>query len=355
MQLFFIFLLVIFLNPPVKIIENSYVFETKKGTGYQSNSSVFDEKTNEYIRGINIPGYNYIEIYNAKNGQLKHRFEYENISTLSSFHRIQGDEFLIYDDFKREFFKTKGNIAQSFFKEGNSIIGEFETINLEMRNNPIFIYNNQIGIVKSFLRLYRPYKKDNLHREKGLLHYVDLKNKKSSMHVPLPGLLDTLDFGNLNRFSSTINQDQLIIAPAYSNDFIIVNLKNNNSISPIVDKSEYYQVVKPYANMKITVPDYEEFYSNMEKHYYENSYYIGILYDPFRKLYYRFLIERSSPTETRNRILVFDSKFKLLNSHALSSDYKLDGMFVNSKGLNLLNHKKYKSDRSKLVFDAFLF
>lgn len=353
---YFLFL-IIFLIQGAKIEKNqhSYSFEIDNEVGYQSSYAFLDEKMNEYIRIINIPGNNYLEIYNLKNGQLKQRFSYENLSRLASFYRLQNNEFILYDSFLREFFKVNGNNIQSFYKEGEQIIGDFETYNPEMRNNPIFVFNNQIGIVKSFIRLYRPIKKDNIHREKGLVHYLDLNIKKTSLSIPLPALLDTVDFGKLNRFTSTINKDQLIIAPSYSNEFIIVNLKNNNFISPIVDKSQYYQVVKPYANMKNTIPDNEEFFTNMNKHYYENSYYVGILYDSFRSLYYRFLIERTSPSQTNYKILVFDSKFKLLKTHPLSEDYKLDGMFVSSKGLNLLNYKKYKMDTNKLIFDSFIF
>lgn len=351
---YFIFLIVSFFNLEFSIVKNSYEFHISDDLGYQSNTVIYDVENNEFLRSVKTNSTNAIEVFNFKTGQLKKRFDFNNIHTLSSFYKINDNEFYVYDAFLNSYFKTFNNNAKLIYKEELKPLGAFESYIGEMKFNPLIFIDNKLGMVKSFLRLYSPLKVDDLHKERGMIHFLDLKSNTLNMSVPLPKVLDSIDFGELQRFSVARNKDLLIIAPYYSNEFLIVDLKSDNFIYPIVDKSIDYLVTKPYANMNHVYADNERFFAGMSKHYIENNFYIGILYDSYKNKYYRILINQVGKRKGFS-VLVFNSKFQFEKKVDISSDYTYQGMFVSEKGLNILNHAKYRQDNSKLTYDSYVF
>src|SRR5690554_1971503 len=232
---------------------STIVFHLPERSGYQSDFSFFDESRNEYVRSWSLRNSGtYIETYDVGTGQLKRVEYFDEIPFIHSFIKISEGEYITYDANDRVYYTIKESKVTGQVSEpvNSMILGAFEKYVTSMQFNPIFLYQDKVAHVNSFLRLYKPYHVDNRHQEEGLIQLTDLKNKSVTDLLPLPKVLDSMDFGELNRFSSVIKGKQLIIAPSYSNEIIIVDLKSLNYIYPIVTKNEFYQITTPYENMR---------------------------------------------------------------------------------------------------------
>lgn len=336
------------------------VFHLPEKSGYQSHFSHFDVERNEYIRTWSFRSSgSYIETYDITSGKIKRAEYFEHIPFIHSLIKTNDTDYITYDANERTYYWIKNGEVISHFSEPEKsrIVGAFEKYVTSMQFNPLFLYQDKVGHISSFLRLFKPYQTDNRHREEGLIQLVDLKDESIIDVIPLPKVLDSIDYGELNRFSSVINGKQLIIAPSYSNELIIVNLESLNFIQPIVTKNEYFQVTLPYNNMKRVAADNQEFFDGMGKHYAQNSYYSGILYDKYRKLYYRILMTPKKGTRNKHsmKIVVLDEFFRFQDAHAIPDNYRISGMFVNSSGLNILNYDSYVENTDILTFDTFKF
>ncbi|MFC5190845.1 DUF4221 family protein [Algoriphagus aquatilis] len=91
--------------------------------------------------------------------------------------------------------------------------------------------------------------------------------------------------------------------------------------------------------------------------------YDKILYDEYRKLFYRF-IEFPIPNNVLEiparikplGILIFDQDFNKIGEYDLGyGKYTISHCFISSKGLNLINYEKIISEESSITFDIFDF
>lgn len=118
------------------------------------------------------------------------------------------------------------------------------------------------------------------------------------------------------------------------------------------------EFVKPYSEKKIKLRDKFK----IAEHFYGQYSFKGIVYDKYRKIYYRFLLIPTSH-EFLNKfhlgpqeqlLLIYDNNFNYLGFNKLNLTYSQNTFFVTEKGLFIQKIKNVK-DEDHIFFDVFSF
>lgn len=153
-----------------------------------------------------------------------------------------------------------------------------------------------------------------------------------------------------HEYSSCFNENEIIISPINSHDIWIYNI-DNNKYRKVEAKSDNFRKFKNYSEKQKTMQ--ENLYD-----YCAFSLYTNIIYDKYRKVYYRVFLpgtdidlndknlsfERENPKKIA--ILIFDDKFNkigenLFDNYSFLANFFVapDGLYVNS---NNKGSKKFK-------------
>lgn len=88
--------------------------------------------------------------------------------------------------------------------------------------------------------------------------------------------------------------------------------------------------------------------------------YNGVLYDRFRKCYYRFVIEGRTLAQLYDMkgsavyLMVFDEQFNYLGEQKLLDAGNIMMSFITEKGLHIVNKKHYDEvSEDELLFDIY--
>lgn len=351
--LFFIF----FLFPSTLFAQ--YKFSLPEESGFQSGQTYV--LSDQLLRLFSNSRKNetYLEYYNLNSGRLHKRIMIKGTHGSQTFHIGSDQTIWLFNENKAEILQVKnGKITKKYavFDQKNIPKSGYFDYFIEMRNNPAYLFNNKIYLIKSFTRTAKiPIVKN---QENEFICSIDLKTHAIKNNTPLPELFFERDYGMLNRFSSCRKGNVLIIAPNFSNEIILFNLENGNVVYPMIKKSDpYFNPAKPMFTkdqFDLSEMSEEMLDRKMDAHYDSNSEYLNILYDPYKRCYYRTLRVRDPKTSKNKnmKIIVLNEKFQYVKSKDLSADYAYYGMFVSKKGLNVFNHNEYKKNNKYLVFDT---
>lgn len=338
-----------------------YKIDLPKNTGYSSGFAKVINK-NQYVRIFNKKNKKqaFIEFYDLTTGKLTNQITFDNIDLVESFY-LESDKIIwLFDEGKGTLLKTVDGVKKQeidVFKNISIPKSGYYPYAGDMKWSPIYFYKNRFYLINSFDRTA----KNAIKRvtDKEFIQSVDISTKEVNNNVSLPWLFFDRDYGMMNRFSSLRKENIIIIAPNFSNEIFLFNLENGNLVSPILnDKNKYYSVAEPLLTRdKFDISNISEgdWYNKMQQHFQNNNEYINIIYDPFTKQYYRTLLIKDPKfkKETTLEIIVLNESFNFVKAKKLSSDYDPAGMFVTEKGLNILNHKKYRENSDHLIFDTF--
>lgn len=343
----------------IQVKPGGYKFSLPDDRGYSTPFAYVDLETQKYLRGVCIkPGGCYIDIYDLTKAELTKTIFLKDVTILNNFLLTKEKEIWALDNKARTLtlFDLEGNVKYKAHEgKGGDVGGPYTSYYSDMMFNPMLKHKNRLYWTTAFLSVSG--KESNMKElaNQGMIRQYDISRKTFSWVGQIPQSLKDFDFGYLNRFSAVKKNEMIIVAPFYSNEIMIYGLNSGNSVFPIVEKHDLLKQASPFAKLAGNPKSLKDSNGGVD-HYASNSSYIGILHDIYRKVYYRVIHE---PTEGFNKfklkIIVLDEYFKVLSHHNIPDDYNSSGMFVTEKGLNILNHKKYKIDDTHLVFDSFTF
>ncbi|GEM_PF-6588499 len=337
-----------------------YRFKLPENTGYKSGYSLVNN--NQYIRIVNKSNQNssFIEFYDLNSGKFLKQITINPIKFAESFYLEADNSIWLFDE-------ESGILINMVNGKKKKEIDVIEKIPLpksgyfpysgDLKWSPIHYYKNSFYVINNFDRAAQVPIIKTLDKE--FIQSVNISTGQVKNNISLPPMFFERDYGALNKFSSCRKDNLIVIAPNFSNEIFIYNLENGNVVYPLTnDNYPHFAAAKPLLTkdkFDISRLSEEEWVTNTMEHYYENSEYINILYDPYKKQYYRTLLIRDPKMRkvVAQKIIVLNNRFNFVKELKLSLDYQPEGMFVSKKGLNILNYKKYKEDRAFLNFDSF--
>lgn len=189
---------------------------------------------------------------------------------------------------------------------------------------------------------------------------LNLKTGKYDYIVPRPKLYNRGFWGShyLTRIYHCYNNKNETLLVSFGADpniyeYAINDLKTYRTIEC---KSKYLGNLKPLGSKRMQ-------YSEDSKFRYEglSGSYGYILYDPYQKLYYRFVqipvstskYKFSSTPFKGYSLIIMDSHFNIIGEDLIPDDYDPYMVFISEKGLHLANKSLYNYDEDHLVFDIF--
>ncbi|GAB1464006.1 hypothetical protein [Pedobacter sp.] len=334
-----------------KILENAYKLYINSNQGSISTNIEYDDQQNELIRSVQKPK-NQIEIFNIKTGRLK-KIIPTKISLLGSFTKISTNLFCIHDPIVRSYYliDSYGKILDKI-KEADYSNNIVYLHTSPYPYTPIIFYKNAFFVTGMVMFKDLNNIDPNKLKTTGIVEKFSFKQREVS-YIGAPTIKALSNFyGNMSAYSLTLNKNNLICAPHFSDEILIINLDNNTS-KLVHLKTKYGSQIKPLS----TIPDAKK-YSNFERNqYYKQSYTnIGFVYDKYRRIYYRFVrYPLKSPGAMEAAVLVFDENFNLLLDQKIDhKKYNVSKFFVSPKGLAILNIEKYKRNDINLIFDVFI-
>lgn len=167
-----------------------------------------------------------------------------------------------------------------------------------------------------------------------------------------------LDWGGIYYrmvYSCILYDSILCISFPASSSIALFNLKTKSihyqNMFP--DMKEY---IEPYSKKKMKKFDK----AKIAEHFYGQYSFKGIVYDKYRKLFYRFLLKPTSDKYLQKHhvgpqeqfLLVYDDKFNYLGFNKLDLTYSKFTFFVAEKGLYIQRIKNIK-DEEHIFFDVF--
>lgn len=187
-------------------------------------------------------------------------------------------------------------------------------------------------------------------KERFPLLEFDSNNNRSRFVGEYPDMYAHNNMGTLNYWVPELCR-------GVGNGEILVGFKASPDIlvySPATGNSRFESVKSIYADT-IPLPLTEKgrtFFQESASYYYyaQYSHYGAISYDPWRKLYYRFVgiglydwdLEPSPLLQNRKSwsVMVFDTSFRKLGEQYLGKDYNVNYHFVSPEGLYVLKDDK---------------
>jgi len=350
----------IYLVSTIQLGFSQYKFNLPQNTDYNSGYAVVNN--NQYVRIFNNLNKreSFIEFYDLETGKLNNQLTFKALGLVESFYLESNKTIWLFDENKGALIKTVNGVKRKEIDVfGNIPVPKsgYYPYAADMKWSPLHFYNNSFYFINSFDRTSKiPIRR---FLDKEFIQSVDISTNRVKSNASIPWLFFDRDYGIMNKFSSLRKDNILIIAPNFSNEIMLYNLENGNLVSPILDENNTnYYAAKPLLTKKdfdISNISEQEWFNKMQQHYSANNEYINIIYDPFKKQYYRTLVVKDYKLkkEIILKIIVLNDKFNFVKEHNLGLDYKPDGMFVTKKGLNVLNYRKYKENSDYLYFDTF--
>lgn len=304
----------------------------------------------------------FILCYNVENNNLKREIYRKDSSEIISNDYYINDSILI--------FKTSKNLVLETFDE------QVSEINLDSISNAnrVFIQNLEywpIQYTNNRISLFQ-YTKEYGFSDPGFFKYpieanlyID-KYKKFKSYKATPVRYDKRFQENyygfiMNAFRGVINDSISIYSSKIDPNLYLYN-RNSNKVDTFSIKSNYHTDISDisYENRDDAVKKIE--------HLEVSPTYEAIIFDKFRKLYYRFYNhaqEKVNPDGTFNSygdkqysLLIFDENFNKKNEILLPKHmYSISNTFVGKKGLYLpRSHYKYKKlKNNEVTYDIFVF
>lgn len=308
-----------------------FIYKTSEGFSFLS---VENDQTNELI------------FYNLDSCKLSHKIKIEldgpnAIGHIFGHHVINLDTILVYSPSKLSIYKinNKGNILDTYSLQSNS--------NILIAHPPVSKVYNPIVQIDSCIYLCQAL----MHREDGyngddlekypLCIEVNLKSKKSkTLPLTYPRLWETKNIYNKYTYSRDFDEKNSIYS-FYISNFLFITT-DNKTFKKYPCKSKYIKnKPKDSYNPDIAI---------MRKEGIENASYGSIIYDKYRKVYYRFFYPQceikpsdniSVLTKTKKQfsIIIIDSNFKIIGESLFPENQYIPEMFfINENGLYICDN-----------------
>lgn len=329
-----------------KIVEDVYKFKLDKTQVLSSACVEFDERNNELWRSAKYPK-PHLEVIDVKSGQLKKKI-FPQKGGCNLFKKLPNGNILVQQDDAYAIMNQAGKILKQY---NEPLIGRKGSVDLYTGSScfsPLHYKNDNVFVTGTILML--PMKKYDIreYEKWGIVRRFDQTGKMSYNGI-MPAKAARNFYGGLNAYSSTENNGNLVVAPYFSNDIQVIDLKTNKSVF-YKGTTKYDKLIKPLSS----IDSFKDFTFRQANEHFTNSYaLIGIVYDKYRDIYYRFVRFPGHSIPFKGSIIVLDNKFRPLFYWDIPKDYALTQFFIDKNGLLLANNKKYKVNDDVLTFDLF--
>jgi len=320
---------------------------------------IYDDEKNNYLRIFNI---NKLKI--CTNIPLPVSLNKKPIQRIGFFIKNFDSIYIPYDGYGLLLIDTTGTIIKNIdFRELKLLYPTLNSLQSISRfSKPAIAINNNIYFIQSDTRLnYSP----------GLLpsdfhfcfKYNCISDSASVLQITLPNNFWETQKKQLS-LSMAYDGKRFVYAPQYSHE-IFTSIRNERINQSFFVKSKYVHDINSYFPTA-EVPGFEDYV----RIYTESQFYIGFLWDKYRKVYYRMFwpgmlqvqqAESLSSIDVFNfnptfGIMVIDTNFQLVDELILPvNTYSWDKYFVGPKGLYLSadNHYNARSDETKWLFHIY--
>jgi len=329
----------------IKIEPKAYQFSLDKDQALTSSYLEFDEKNNELWRSVKYPK-EHIEIFDTKTGKLKRKILPEG-NKCNVFKKMEDGNVWIQDeDFGFKLINKNGRILKKLQEPGVGRKYGADMIACNSSFCPISVYDNMVLTTGYIILLpKKDYAIDN-YSKWGTLRGIEM-NEKVRYYGSIPKASAKSFYGGLNSFASTENNGKIVVAPMFSNDIQVIDVEKRTA-KMFHASTKYDKLIKPLGKLE----DYRSYsIDQANKHFVSNYAFIGIVYDKYRDVYYRFIRHPGNSIPMRCSIVVMDKNFRALFYYDVPFDYSPGRFFIDKKGLLLANNNNYLKDNNKLTFD----
>ncbi|MDX2083653.1 MAG: DUF4221 family protein, partial [Rickettsiales bacterium] len=220
-----------------------------------------------------------------------------------------------------------------------------------------FVKPNLIGLIANS----HDHQED--HTKLNNLFLFDLNSEKLEFFCPRPQLYNQANWGeqspNYNMHGTYHAWDNAFYyAFPIDNHLYKFDLIRRQSSVVASVKSEYFEKIKPLSKNTNKVFDKLE----VDQHVFTNPAYYNLVYDKYRKIYYRFVLHPLSEAQFFDpqgapiravSIICLDEKFQKLGETFIGNENYFLMYFVGENGLYIANKQKYEQDENYLEFDLF--
>jgi hypothetical protein len=332
-----------------KVTKAKYNFTINDKQGADSRFIEYDAKTNEFLRSVEYPKYG-IEIFDVKSRKLKQTI-YPKLEKLDVFKKITNNQYWVHDPWLQTFYliNAKGEVLKKIDepKQSNDKVLSIYTGGSAFC--PISIFNNSLYITGG-ISLGNAATNTKQYKIAGIVEKIAPNGNVSFIGRPATISVNNY-FGFLNGYTSTLNKDILVVSPLYSDEIQLINLKTN-TLKLLKLNTRFNALIKPLG----LIEKKNDFNSaKMNLHFMENYKTVGMVYDSYKNVFYRFVRWPSKGFDDLTfSILVIDHDFKILFEKTLDSTYSPGQFFITPLGLAIFNKAAYVKDATSLSFDLFV-
>ena len=324
-------------SPSVYFIDDNipkFLFQNRDVESNSNEILYFDLKNKKLVKRL---------IFSENNGYYK---------SIHGFIPINKDSLILSNGLTDSLYVSDINgkiLFKKYFKFGNE--KDYISQIVSSTSHPIGYVKNNIYFSNSRWQE----KKNDFSRQNFIFSYNIKKDTLEKLNVFYPEDYIKSNFFS-NEYFHCFDNKNIVISPMNSHEIWIVNLESERLIKKEV-KSDYFREFLKFS---------AEPAKDMQESMYNNAYYsqyVNIVYDKYRKVYYRFFYpgididkkDKNLKNEyyhpRKMSIIVLDENFnkigeQLFSNYDFKTDYFIapDGLYINSN--NELN-KNFEEDKLK--------
>lgn len=194
---------------------------------------------------------------------------------------------------------------------------------------------------------------DYRDKQRNVLISLDLQTGQTTNHVTYPEIYWNANWGGLAGFErlsycNNLTEGLLVFSFMADNEVTVYNPQTQQTHKASAP-SKFFSPLKSFDFHPMLV----DFHKQEIEQYYDSSFaYLNIVYDPFRKMYYRFTDFPSASGQRQNSIILLTDQFKRMGEVVLPvGKYNINNYFVSKAGF-FLKRKDTRNDEF-LVYDCF--
>jgi hypothetical protein len=190
-------------------------------------------------------------------------------------------------------------------------------------------------------------------KQRNVLISLNLQTGQATNHVNYPETYWQANWGGLagfERLSYCLNPtDGLLVFSFMADHTLTIYNTEDGSIDHAIAPSTFFTPLKSFDFHPMLVDFHKP---EIEQRYAQSFAYLNIVYDPYRKMYYRFTDFPSDSGQKQNSIILLTDRFERVGEIVLPANrYNINNYFVSETGF-FIKRKDVHNDES-LVYDCF--
>ena len=178
----------------------------------------------------------------------------------------------------------------------------------------------------------------------------------TDLNLYYPEIYKKKNYGNAFYYYREYDDGNLIYSFQASPDIMVYNLEKH-STSTTGTKSELHKDIMPFDTL------YKEDLNMVADHLIGNPLYLKIMYDTYKKLYYRFYYDGAEPgkngrfrtfADKKLYLIVYDSSFRTVKHIKLDKEQIWSFSFITPNGLYIQNEPKSENEKN-IYFKVYNF